>query len=619
MGVAYNEIWESIDRLVDNADIRTLYDEWVRADKSDGLPDYALFDPDQRILVRDNLMTLVPDGDEFRYEHYGSQIAEASGFDMSGRSTSDFDSDLGRFFRDKYQEALHRRRPLYTEHHAEHARSVLSWERLMLPVRGTDGAHRIVCFNTPLDKKGTMFDGLLDASLDGILLLRPVFDGSGAVADFVFAIANRRALEIMQKSEQEVIGRSLLDEYPEIRESVFALYCRVWASGQPERTELDHRDAGSGRIFRLSAVKAAGKVIVTFADITELRETQEQLESQRTELQYTNEALEEQAANLVEIAEDKDQAFKEARDAERFVADLIDTIPVPVFLRRPDGRLGRVNRQYADLYGKDIEDVTGRELCELLPEKMAQTIDERDRELFASPDGQQVYEADLTFPAVGSRHMVLHKAVLHDTDERTVGIAGVIVDMTENHRLRQELERLATTDPLTGLSNRRVFLERAGEEVGRARRNGKPVSVIMIDVDHFKSINDGFGHDAGDAVLVRLAEIVRGALRKSGDLVARFGGEEFVILAPETSLEGATSLAERLRETIAEAKVPTAAGVVRFTASFGVTVIDASREAGIETALKQADDALYSAKRRGRNRVELHSTPTAAALVEPIA
>ena len=199
--------------------------------------------------------------------------------------------------------------------------------------------------------------------------------------------------------------------------------------------------------------------------------------------------------------------------------------------------------------------------------------------------------------------MVLHKAKMRDADNQTIGVTGVMIDVTEAHRLRQELERLATTDPLTGLSNRRVFLDRAHEATARAIRHDRAVSVVMIDIDHFKSINDSHGHEVGDRVLMGIASALRQALRNETDLVARFGGEEFAILLPETSIAGASLLAERLRIVVENLMVETERGVIRFTASFGVETFRPGIDLSIETVLKRADDALYRAKSAGRNRV----------------
>lgn len=162
----------------------------------------------------------------------------------------------------------------------------------------------------------------------------------------------------------------------------------------------------------------------------------------------------------------------------------------------------------------------------------------------------------------------------------------------------RELERLATRDKLTGLYNRRKLDDALAREVIRAERYGRPLSVILFDLDHFKKVNDTHGHPTGDAVLAETATRLAKVLRTS-DIAGRWGGEEFMIICPETGAETARVLTERLRAGYAEHAF---AGVGRLTASFGVT----SHRQGLnpKDILAHVDDALYRAKHNGRNRVE---------------
>lgn len=167
-----------------------------------------------------------------------------------------------------------------------------------------------------------------------------------------------------------------------------------------------------------------------------------------------------------------------------------------------------------------------------------------------------------------------------------------------------QIERLSVTDPLLGIFNRRHLHERLPLEAARARRYGQSLSVVMLDLDHFKKINDTYGHQTGDAVLQHAVALTRRALRQS-DWVARYGGEEFVIVLPDTQLLGAYAVAERMRRLCADTAVQLADTQLVVTASFGVATIDGvapSNEDG-EAMLRQADEALYESKRAGRNRV----------------
>jgi len=192
------------------------------------------------------------------------------------------------------------------------------------------------------------------------------------------------------------------------------------------------------------------------------------------------------------------------------------------------------------------------------------------------------------------------------------GYLADIQDMKEiEDQLRSalvELERLASTDPLTKLPNRRSFFRRANAEFARTKRHGRPMSVVMMDLDHFKQVNDTLGHAIGDAVLKHVAAIIRDCMRES-DIVARYGGEEFVILLPETDSGGAFVFAERLRFSVESYPLQIETGSqVNITVSLGVAIMSPEKEIPVlDKLLQQADDALYQAKDCGRNRVVIHS------------
>lgn len=179
---------------------------------------------------------------------------------------------------------------------------------------------------------------------------------------------------------------------------------------------------------------------------------------------------------------------------------------------------------------------------------------------------------------------------------------GMILMATD--RLRRELEHLATHDTLTGVLNRRALIDACARELARCRRNQQVMSLLLIDLDHFKAINDGHGHLVGDRVLIAFAERVKSLLRQP-DCFGRFGGEEFVVLLPETSLEQARVAAERIRHDVGLA----VAGLPAHTISIGVTV-GFPDDPGLDSLLARADAALYKAKNGGRNRVEVVTLPT---------
>jgi diguanylate cyclase (GGDEF)-like protein len=173
----------------------------------------------------------------------------------------------------------------------------------------------------------------------------------------------------------------------------------------------------------------------------------------------------------------------------------------------------------------------------------------------------------------------------------------------DNAQLIHELENLATTDSLTRLHNRRHFLERAEAEFERSRRYQRPLSIFLLDADHFKEINDTYGHDIGDQALRILATICRQNLRQL-DVIGRYGGEEFVAFLPETSMAKAMEVAERLRVGVEGIDLEVPGGNVRLTVSIGVATATAQTDS-IAALINEADRALYEAKRAGRNKVVL--------------
>lgn len=190
-----------------------------------------------------------------------------------------------------------------------------------------------------------------------------------------------------------------------------------------------------------------------------------------------------------------------------------------------------------------------------------------------------------------------------------IGLRRLFGEM-ESHR--QRLETLAATDPLTGLANRRRVFERAYAEIERCQRSGEPLAVLMLDLDHFKAVNDRYGHAVGDAMLVAVANAITTTLRRV-DIAGRLGGEGFIILLPDTNEEAASIAAERLRKTLGEAKTEDGISV---TTSLGVAVagkVPTEIDVGeyFRGLIQEADTALYLAKQRGRNRVEFWSSEMA--------
>ncbi|MGQ0523407.1 MAG: diguanylate cyclase [Betaproteobacteria bacterium] len=190
--------------------------------------------------------------------------------------------------------------------------------------------------------------------------------------------------------------------------------------------------------------------------------------------------------------------------------------------------------------------------------------------------------------------------------------------LMHKERADEETSRLATTDPLTGVFNRRTFIELADQELARSRRAGTPLSLMMLDLDHFKRVNDTFGHLVGDEVLVAFTRLIRDCVRR-GDLVVRYGGEEFCVLLPGTTLTAATALAERIRATCSAQALT--AHAFKVSVSIGLTAYAGDSNTTLGDLLARADEALYLAKDEGRDRVialPLSTLPSATQRALPL-
>jgi len=193
---------------------------------------------------------------------------------------------------------------------------------------------------------------------------------------------------------------------------------------------------------------------------------------------------------------------------------------------------------------------------------------------------------------------------LFDASGSFLGYRGVDVDISEVTAMRKKLEQLALHDALTGLANRHKFLERFELELVRRGRTGRGLALLMVDVDHFKRVNDTWGHLAGDACLKAIAALLQGGVRRT-DLVARFGGEEFVVLLTDIERENVRAVADKLRRRIEATPIAALASEapLRITASIGAVALGATEEGSLNALLDRADQAVYAAKSAGRNQV----------------
>lgn len=300
------------------------------------------------------------------------------------------------------------------------------------------------------------------------------------------------------------------------------------------------------------------------------------------------------------------QKVSERRLSE--LAQMVSDAAVAIIRTDAEFNVRYFNEAAEKLYGYSAKEVMGSPAAMFRPPEMIEVMAEflgglQER---SEPGSKRTLSLHKTGKRVPTR---LDFSPLFDQNHELSGWAVMCIDMTEQQAAEDELQRLASTDMLTGLANRRAFDERADEEIARARRYKRPLAVIIADIDHFKGINDTYGHDAGDQVLIAISNILADCLRNSGDIIARIGGEEFAILLPECDQDGAALLAERLRISIAAFSLELNGDTVKPTSSFGVSEWHQT-EGRIDEAQKRADAALYLSKTNGRNRVTLAEPKT---------
>ena len=290
-------------------------------------------------------------------------------------------------------------------------------------------------------------------------------------------------------------------------------------------------------------------------------------------------------------------ALRRERD---FVTGVIDAAQAVVLVVDGDGRIVRGNAFAAATVGREAGALVGLDASTVFFPPEARTAAQAMIRIAGSQPHGDAGVMPLVTAGGEQREFGWYHSRLPSQNSLTVNLLLVGRDMTERERLLREVTRLSTTDPLTGLSNRRHFDAAAKLEIIRARRYGRPLSAVMVDLDHFKRVNDTYGHAAGDRVLVAVAGLcIR--LARTTDLKARLGGEEFCLLLPETPAESSRVLAERLRADVEALPFDADGRPFRVTASMGISGFVPGDE--LEILVGRADAALYSAKESGRNRV----------------
>lgn len=289
-------------------------------------------------------------------------------------------------------------------------------------------------------------------------------------------------------------------------------------------------------------------------------------------------------------------------EAERFRVAL-DHAPSYVYIKDAQGRYVYGNRATLELFGCTGEALAGRDDHSFFAPETAARIRAIDRRVLAGETTREELEVRGGGLA-DERVFWQEKAPIYaDAARRVVwGLCGVSTDITARKRLERALELQANTDSLTGLDSRAHFLDVAGKALARLRRHPAPMALVMLDLDHFKRVNDRYGHEVGDRVLVAFARVCRQNLREI-DLMGRLGGEEFAVLLPDTGGAQAREVVERLLGAVAAVELRVdGRPPIRMTASAGLAICGEG-DGNMDALLNRADAALYEAKRLGRNRL----------------
>ena len=274
---------------------------------------------------------------------------------------------------------------------------------------------------------------------------------------------------------------------------------------------------------------------------------------------------------------------------------LLDSMGDGMLVMDEKGRIVDLNQAAVRIFGEPEKVLIGRQIEDALAPYVDTAV------LLTSPSEKQL---EMNVHCQGQRQIYDLRVSPILNKEVSKGHLLVLRDITRRKQLEEQLREIAMTDVLTGLYNRRQFYELASLEYERARRYRHAFALLMIDLDDFKQVNDRFGHQAGDQVLVALADIFRRSLRKM-DLIFRYGGDEFAILMPETSLEDAIQVSRRMSAAMTELVLPAPLDELTITLSQGLALYDGHEDVDLQQLLADADRALYAAKARGKNHLSI--------------
>ena len=338
-----------------------------------------------------------------------------------------------------------------------------------------------------------------------------------------------------------------------------------------------------GLVFLIAGLSLAiGSCLLLFFD-NYIGKIQNRLSASRTKLRAEIEVRHQSEEALTASEKRFRSIFEESKDA------IIST--------DKDGKLLMVNPAGMELLGLDGPELGSNNFRDFY-------VDPAMARRFSATILDQGYIRDLGVQLFGKGGKIIDCFITATTklsdDGALIGYEGIVRDVTPYKKMEEELRRLATIDFLTSVNNRRYFLDLAQKEMNRSKRYGHHFSLVMLDIDHFKKVNDTFGHSVGDQVLIEFCNVCLKVLREH-DIIGRLGGEEFAVVLVESDTETALAVAERIRKAVASHKVTIGNQGIRFTVSLGVTSMWS--DCDLNSMLESADNAMYQAKENGRNQV----------------
>lgn len=473
----------------------------------------------------------------------------------------------------------------------------------------------VVTIQEALKTSEMQLSSLLNSSLDGIMAFRSIRNSKGKIVDFEWLLSNPTACTFTGRTVEDLIGKRLLEEMPGIqREGLFEDYVRVVESGQPEHRELHHHHDGFDVWLESSIVKLGDGFSITFRNITSLKQSEKALQIANQQLADQFDDLKQRNAEMIRLSEISDflQACLTLDEAYGAIASLLE----PLFPNCSGGLFITSNSRnriesVASWGLSHSEDGFHPKDCWGLRRGRIHRVDASCLSLRCKHvHGTSPVHTTLCIPAIAQGEILgllylwaeTPAALPEPKQQLARTVAEQIALAIANLNLREKLQVQSIRDPLTSLFNRRYLEEFLDREITRALRQKHPISIIMLDIDHFKKINDTYGHDTGDYVLQTISKLLNKHVRGS-EIACRYGGEEMTLILPELPLEDAYVRAEVIRSAIMELNFHyRSQALTNITASLGVATFPHHGGHGA-AVIQAADSALYRAKESGRNRV----------------